>query len=162
MVTFWEAIGLAYRQMFNYFGVATRSEFWWFTLYQFTITIFLTLTTAVFPPAGFILLGVLLFNMLASTALSFRRIRDAFGSAWLIGVYWITAFVPALALGPMLYEVAMSSQTMSEAQLERFVMEEVMNSPYWSIAAVASVLNSILAIVVLVGFFLPSKKYRGL
>jgi uncharacterized membrane protein YhaH (DUF805 family) len=92
MVTFGEAIGLAYKNSFNFRGRATRPEFWWFALFNLLINVAGAFLGVFFAP---ITLAVSLFSIVslpANISLLFRRIRDAGGSIYWIFAMWVSIF----------------------------------------------------------------------
>jgi len=105
---FFAAIANGYRNYFGFSGRASRSEFWFFYLYNFLAVIGLIVIAGLFslhggPPVrrampipsivGLVLAGLLLVaNALPMLALAVRRIHDTGQSGWWV----LTMFIPQL------------------------------------------------------------------
>lgn len=94
---FQEAIESAFRQYANFDGRARRSEYWYFALFLFLVS--LVISTVCAPIGGPRLVYVLntLFTVaifLPSLALVFRRLHDTGRT----GLWFLLAFVPLGAL----------------------------------------------------------------
>ena len=78
--TFSEAISTCFSKYFDFNGRASRSEFWWFALFQnslfFGVT-FLTLTTSMIP-----LIVTFVIFAIPGIAVSVRRLHDVGYSGW--------------------------------------------------------------------------------
>ena len=97
LVTFADAVKLAYINSFNFTGRATRAEYWWFTLFQVLVGFVLGFIGGLIPVLA-ILSGLFtLVSLPASLAVLFRRLRDAGGWIWL-PVAGIVVAIVAFAL----------------------------------------------------------------
>ena len=94
-MTFGEAIRSCYSNYANFSGRASRSEYWFFTLYHFLLVLVCMMG---FPfGLGYSLLSLsLLANFLPAISVLVRRLHDTNRSGWW---YWI-ALVPVV--GPIL------------------------------------------------------------
>lgn len=102
---FFGAIGSAYTNILNFSGRASRAEYWWFTLWQFSaifiVTFCATLYFASLPPVqaealalrfgGISSVVFLLGFWLPSLSLLIRRLHDSDHSGW-----WF--FIPVIPL----------------------------------------------------------------
>lgn len=103
MVTFGEAISLGFRNTFNYTGVSTRAEYWWFVLFGFIASFVGQIAAAVVPPFAIVLLVFFLAMGLANLSLTVRRLRDA--GAWLGWFFLMILGVVVMVVG--VFQVAM-------------------------------------------------------
>jgi uncharacterized membrane protein YhaH (DUF805 family) len=94
-MTFGEAIRSCYSNYANFSGRASRSEYWFFTLYHFLIVSF-CMVGFPFGLGYSLLLLSLIANFLPSISVLVRRLHDTGRSGWW---YWI-ALVPLV--GPIL------------------------------------------------------------
>ena len=82
-MTFFQAIAAGFRKYADFTGTATRSEFWWWTLFATLASAILTAAAnAVFGGAETGVNGLWsLLVLLPSLAVTVRRLRDA-GNGW--------------------------------------------------------------------------------
>ena len=73
-----ESVGTCLRQYSNFRGRATRSEYWWFVLFTWLVTIVVGLAS---DTAGALALAALLFPCAAA---GIRRLHDTARTGWLI------------------------------------------------------------------------------
>jgi uncharacterized membrane protein YhaH (DUF805 family) len=91
-VTFWQAITSCYSKYATFSGRASRSEYWYFTLYHTLLVACFALMPSVL---GTMLLALsLIGNFLPALSVLVRRLHDTDRSGWW---YWI-ALVPLLGL----------------------------------------------------------------
>lgn len=97
-MTFLESIKTVYAKYATFSGRATRSEFWWFTLFVYIVVLSLSLIFAAIGNEGLyipliVLLGIfLLISFIPILALRVRRLHDIGKSGW-----WILfGFIPYL------------------------------------------------------------------
>lgn len=97
-MTFVQAIKSAFNNYVNFQGRATRSEYWWFFLFQFLVYIIPSTLMNAETARGELGLGTLLYLglvvalFLPSLALSFRRLHDTNRSAW----WLLIALIPII------------------------------------------------------------------
>jgi uncharacterized membrane protein YhaH (DUF805 family) len=114
-VGFIEAIKRFYAKYAQFSGRASRSEFWWATLYMSAITLVLYIpvaasTDAAGNPSGFgglvafLLVIFVLGNLVPSIALSVRRLHDINLSGW----FYLLSLIPYLGGIIMLVLMALS------------------------------------------------------
>ena len=85
-VSFTESIKTCFQKYIDFSGRASRSEFWWFALFNFIVSVALALLTPVAPPLapplaslqGIFILVVLLPSLTAAV----RRLHDSGRSGW--------------------------------------------------------------------------------
>lgn len=91
-MTFWQAITSCYSKYATFSGRASRSEYWYFTLYHTLLVICLALIPS---DLGTMLLALsAIGNFLPAISVLVRRLHDTDRSGWW---YWI-ALVPILGL----------------------------------------------------------------
>lgn len=88
-MTFAESISTCFSKYANFYGRATRSEYWWFALFTFVVSFFLNMVSQ--NVSGLFTLAVLL----PSIAVGVRRLHDTNRSGWflLIGLIPIIGWV---------------------------------------------------------------------
>lgn len=97
-MTFVQAIKSAFNNYVNFKGRATRSEYWWFALFQFLVLIIPNILSTSETSSGqfglwsilHLLIALALF--LPSLGLTFRRLHDTNRSAW----WLLIAFIPII------------------------------------------------------------------
>jgi len=114
-----EAFTTAWRKSFDYEGKATRTEFWWFNLANFIVTMVLSFIffVASFNNASiFPLISLYFFGQIfPSLSVSVRRVRDT-GKGW----EWILMpLVPFI--GGILFFILVCQPSDTYAQEDRFI-----------------------------------------
>lgn len=82
-MTFGESISTCFKKYATFDGRATRSEYWWFFLFTFLVSLALGIFSEVL--SGVFTLGVLL----PSLAVGARRLHDIDKSGWFLLVWFI-------------------------------------------------------------------------
>ncbi|MBX9903864.1 MAG: DUF805 domain-containing protein [Burkholderiales bacterium] len=82
-MTFGESIGTCFKKYATFDGRATRSEYWWFFLFTFLVSVALGIVSEVL--SGLFTLAVLL----PSLAVGARRLHDIDKSGWFLLVWFI-------------------------------------------------------------------------
>ena len=112
-VGFWEAVGLAFRNYFNFRGRAQRQEFWWFMLFTTVAGLVLdaidTWLFSAWPAAIYVSPSSTLFSLatlIPSLSLGARRLHDIGRTGWwqalplgvgvLVGFLGVATFASAL------------------------------------------------------------------
>ena len=91
LMNFIESIQTCYKKFFDFSGRASKSEYWWFQLYN----IILYILTFVFQNDLMLLLSILIIvNLLPVYAAGVRRIHDVNKSGWWV----LISFVPIIGL----------------------------------------------------------------
>jgi uncharacterized membrane protein YhaH (DUF805 family) len=93
MVTFTEATVAGFKNALTFGGRASRSEYWWFVLANFLLSIAASVLTDIFQLLMLICVPIQIWAFLAILALQFRRLRDAGGSIW-----WMIGSLGSLAM----------------------------------------------------------------
>lgn len=100
-MTFQESITKCFRNYANFQGRASRSEYWWFYLFNvlvsYGVTIFTTLTMGFDAGAAFSLIVSLVF-LLPALAVFVRRLHDRNRSGW-----WILIIITIIGIIPLFY-----------------------------------------------------------
>ena len=93
---FWTAVKTCYGKYATFGGRASRSEYWYFTLFAWLVAIAaLILDGALFnSPGGAFYAIVTLANLIPSIAVSVRRLHDTDRSGW----WWLIMFVPLIGI----------------------------------------------------------------
>jgi uncharacterized membrane protein YhaH (DUF805 family) len=95
-VGFGDAIAEAFRNMFNYAGRASRSAYWWFTLFEALAWVGVLILALIFAALHVPALSILLYvaaiigSVLVSLSLTVRRLHDLDRS----GFWYLIALVP--------------------------------------------------------------------
>ncbi|HJR68463.1 MAG TPA: DUF805 domain-containing protein [Gammaproteobacteria bacterium] len=90
-MTFVESIRMCLTKYADFNGVASRSEFWWFMLFVYVVTVVLNYVT---PLLGGLFWLAMLVPSLAAGA---RRLHDTGKSAWLL-LLWLVPLVGQIVL----------------------------------------------------------------
>jgi len=99
MTEFGQAITLGYRNSFDFSGRATRSEYWWFILFNVLVGIFAVVASAFLLPSLLLYVIFGLATLPANLSVQFRRVRDAGGSPlwplsmWISMVAYLSAII---------------------------------------------------------------------
>lgn len=95
-MTFPEAVKSAFKNYIRFEGRATRSEYWWFALFQFIVLLIPALLSEmggiIGGLGGLLRFGILAALFLPSLGLMFRRLHDTERSAW----WLLILFVPVI------------------------------------------------------------------
>src|SRR5487761_831367 len=92
-VGFGDAVGGAVRNIFTYYGRASRSAFWWFALLEVIAYLIVSWISDVSTVAGIIVdIVVALPMILAGIALAVRRLHDGNRTGW----WWWIGFIPVV------------------------------------------------------------------
>jgi uncharacterized membrane protein YhaH (DUF805 family) len=90
-MTFPEAVKSAFKNYAKFDGRATRSEYWWFALFQVLVLIVVAIPMVVFSDnstlagiSGLLYIVAALGMLLPALGLLFRRLHDTDRSAWWI------------------------------------------------------------------------------
>jgi uncharacterized membrane protein YhaH (DUF805 family) len=95
-VGFGDAIAEAFRNMFNYQGRASRSAYWWFTLFEVLAWVGVLILALIFAAVRVPALSILLYvaaaigSILVGLSLTVRRLHDSDKS----GFWYLIVFVP--------------------------------------------------------------------
>ena len=90
-MSFVESLQVCYKKFFDFSGRASKSEYWWFQLYN----IILYILTFVFQNDLMLLLSILIIvNLIPVYAVGVRRIHDVNKSGWWV----LISFVPIIGL----------------------------------------------------------------
>lgn len=95
-MTFPEAVKSAFKNYAKFDGRASRSEYWWFALFEALVLIVLAIPMVVFSDNalggifGFLYIIAALGMILPALGLLFRRLHDTDRSAWWI----LLSFIP--------------------------------------------------------------------
>jgi uncharacterized membrane protein YhaH (DUF805 family) len=90
-MTFQESIQVCFKKYADFEGRASRSEFWWFTLFIFLASAAISIVSSVL--SGLFSLAVLLPSIAAAT----RRLHDTNRSGWW-QLIWLVPFVGWIVL----------------------------------------------------------------
>lgn len=98
---FVEAIKTCFSKAFTFTGRARRSEYWYWYLFSVIVSIPLSIILEIIPEdawilafiVGLVALGWSFFNMIATLAVSVRRLHDTGRSGWWYGASMIGSFV---------------------------------------------------------------------
>ncbi len=82
-MTFGESISTCFKKYATFDGRATRSEYWWFFLFTFLVSVALSIASEAL--SGIFSLGVLL----PSLAVGVRRLHDIDKSGWFLLLWFI-------------------------------------------------------------------------
>jgi len=102
MVGFGEAVGLFYKNYFNFNGRATRAEYWWPALMQlliYSVLIIGFIVTAGLESdvwIGILVVIALIFafgNLIPNYAVAARRFHDLDQTGWLVLVFVVGAII---------------------------------------------------------------------
>ena len=106
--SFGEAIRVCFSKFVTFRGRASRSEYWWFTLFTFIGSFLLGLLDAVLFGSDSGPLGTLfgLAVLLPSISAAVRRLHDTDRSGWWIGGFYIALLVFVILLGGALAATA--------------------------------------------------------
>jgi uncharacterized membrane protein YhaH (DUF805 family) len=92
-VGFGDAVRGAVRNIFTYYGRASRSAFWWFALLEVNVYLIVSWISDVSTVAGIIVdIVVALPMILAGIALAVRRLHDGNRTGW----WWWIGFIPVV------------------------------------------------------------------
>lgn len=80
-------------------GRASRSEFWWFTLFAFLLNIVLQVITGLVPILGIIAIVIMLAVLIPSIAVAVRRLHDIGKSGW----WYLLVFIPLIGALVLIY-----------------------------------------------------------
>ena len=100
-----ESVSSVFRNYINFKGRAQRSEFWWFTLFSFIVSVGLGIIGTALPALNFLEWLYSLGVLLPSLAVTARRLHDTGRTAWwllllLVPVIgWIALLVMAIIPG---------------------------------------------------------------
>lgn len=96
---FGQAISSGFRNYARFDGTASRSEYWWWTLFVVLVSLALNVVDGLSGQVGIGLLSTLwsLGTLLPSLALAVRRLRDA-GFSWAFLFLFLIPFVGAVIL----------------------------------------------------------------
>ena len=90
-MNFVESIQTCYKKFFDFSGRASKSEYWWFQLYNAIIYVL----TFVFQGDLVLLLSILIIvNLIPVYAVGVRRIHDSDKSGWLV----LISLIPLIGL----------------------------------------------------------------
>ena len=99
-----ESISSVFRNYVNFSGRAQRSEFWWFTLFTFLVSVALASIAAAVPALNVLEIIFALATLLPSLAVTARRLHDTSRSAWWLILYAIALL--AWIVGIFLFFIA--------------------------------------------------------
>lgn len=102
-----EAVTSVYRQYAGFAGRASRSEYWWFTL--FSVIVSWTLLLIIVPLGAFGVLLLFVFDIgsiLPSMAVTVRRLHDIGRSGWFV----LVVFIPLVGVLVLIYFTLLPSQ----------------------------------------------------
>lgn len=118
-VSFGDAIRRAFTNYCNFSGRASRSEYWWFYLFNIIISYVLAIPGGVFnfaailngqePTFNFFSIMTYvwgLFTFLPSFGLFFRRLHDTGRSGW----WWLLGFIPLIGAIILIVWLCQASQ----------------------------------------------------
>ena len=90
-MNFTDSIQTCYKKFFDFSGRASKSEYWWFQLYQLIIYIL----SFIFQSDLALLFSILVIaNLLPLYAAAVRRIHDSNKSGWFV----LLSFIPIIGL----------------------------------------------------------------
>ena len=90
-MNFTESIQTCYKKFFDFSGRASKSEYWWFQLYQLIIYVL----SLIFQSDLALLFSILVIaNLLPLCACGVRRIHDSDKSGWFV----LLSFIPIIGL----------------------------------------------------------------
>lgn len=85
-MTFTDSIKTCYKKSFSIKGCASRSEYWWFQLYQYLVCAIFFIGSAMAGKTGDFLLTILIIFLIvhipANFCVTIRRIHDSGNSGW--------------------------------------------------------------------------------
>ena len=119
-MSFTESISACFRKYIVFSGRAQRSEYWWFFLFNFVISVVLGIIAAAAAALQFLEWVYSLAVLLPSLAVTVRRLHDTNRSAWWLLIYlgialgWIIGFI---AIG---VSVGIEDPEMLESDLEEW------------------------------------------
>lgn len=96
MVSFTEAISLAFNNYLNFNGRATRAEFWWFFLFT-TLLSLVTQAIDTFSSIGILNLISSLIVLIPSLSVGVRRLHDINKSGWWL-LLWFAIIIGWIVL----------------------------------------------------------------
>lgn len=127
---FVEAIKTCFSKAFTFTGRARRAEYWYWYLFSVLVSLPLQILIEVIPEDSWALmlvvalvaLGWNFFNMIATLAVTIRRLHDTGRSGWWYGVSMILAFVWAMLVvaGIVVFAVSMIDDT-SASMMEALI-----------------------------------------
>ena len=92
-VSFTEAVERGFQNYANFCGRASRSEYWWWLLFQLLICLFATIVGASIGAAGAILTVLVSLGMfLPSLSVAIRRLHDVGHSGW----WYLLGIIPVI------------------------------------------------------------------
>lgn len=103
-VSFGEAITLALKKNYcNFSGRASRSEYWWFTLFEVILSLVISVATMGSETVSSIASGLFsLAFLLPNLGITVRRLHDIGRSGWWMLLYWVVSIISACMLvGPL-------------------------------------------------------------
>ena len=84
-----ESVSSVFRNYVNFNGRAQRSEFWWFALFSFIVSVILGIIATALPVLTFLEWVYSLAVLLPSLAVTVRRLHDTDRTAWWLLLYLI-------------------------------------------------------------------------
>ena len=98
-MNFIESIQTCYKKTFNFKDRASKSEFWWFYLYDFIIFVAGEMTLKTDLNDNLIFLGLILtilffINLIPAAAVGVRRLHDTNRSGW----WYLVFLIPLISL----------------------------------------------------------------
>ncbi|NMN02201.1 DUF805 domain-containing protein [Bifidobacterium panos] len=177
-ISFGGAVSRFFKKYATFSGRASRSEFWWATLFCFIVGVVLNIIIG-FAPAVSFLSGIWSLAILIPTlALYVRRLHDSNKSGALILLPYGLGIVSSIltivgviqfaqgiadALGVDLSQVVTTTRQLGEGELEN-ILHNLINSGQFTSSVVLLVISILLAIVACIFwlvFALPDSKPEG-
>jgi uncharacterized membrane protein YhaH (DUF805 family) len=87
---FTESIKTVYNKYAEFEGTASRSEFWWFYLYNWILSLLSSITIILLPALGIVFCLLAIGTIIPYAAVSVRRMHDLNYSGWRI----LWGFIP--------------------------------------------------------------------
>lgn len=97
--SFTEAVAVCFQKYATFRGRASRSEYWWFTLFVTLLGLLGALLEGAMGSDGQALSGIIsLATFLPSLSVTVRRLHDTDRSGWWIGAFWLGIIPFAIVL----------------------------------------------------------------
>lgn len=157
MTSFSDAVRLGLQNIIKFKGTSSRSEYWWFILFYMLCFVAVGILSAIHPILG--LTGFLLLPIiLAMLSLTFRRVRDVMGNAWLVGIVFILNFVSYFMIFSAVGDMNSLGPNPTPEQIQNMLAGGDNGSMMF--AGLLQIVNMILGLVLFVITLLPGRSAK--